>query len=408
MSRTGARRLAWGLWWIAVALFAGGVLIHVFEPASRDPVLPSDHSTLALVTFLLFALAFPTLGSLIARRLPTHPIGWLFCAAGFSELVRNLSGSFSRLAFHTHPEEPTFASLMLWISHQSSGLFVPLLIAAFFLFPDGRLPTRRWMPILIFVVVAAALRFVLAAGASWTLDGHPNAYAAEPPYGEVLQVIAIVFSRLSVVIALLALLSLIVRYRRSPQHERQQIKWVAVGTAVATATLLAYLGLGGWAWAATLGPAETPIVAVYAAGLLALPVSLAIAMLRYRLYDVDVLINRTLVYGATVMTLAGLYVVGIVGLQAALRPFTQGDELPVALTTLGAIALFAPIRARVQHAVDGRFYRSRYDATRTLDSLAVRLRDQVDLEALRAELLAAVRDTMQPAHASLWLRERAR
>src|SRR5439155_1060392 len=158
---------------------------------------------------------------------------------------------------------------------------VALLIAAFFLFPDGRLPTRRWMPILIFVVVAAALRFVLAAGASWTLDGHPNAYAAEPPYGEVLQVIAIVFSRLSVVIALLALLSLIVRYRRSPQHERQQIKWVAVGTAVATATLLAYLGLGGWAWAATLGPAETPIVAVYAAGLLALPVSLAIAMLRY-------------------------------------------------------------------------------------------------------------------------------
>ena len=408
MSRAGARRLAWGLWWIAVALFAGGVLIHVFEPASRDPVLPSDHSTLALVTFLLFALAFPTLGSLIARRLPTHPIGWLFCAAGFSELVRNLSGSLSRLAFHTHPEAPTFASLMLWISHQSSGLFVPLLIVAFLLFPDGRLPTRRWMPILLFAVAAAALRFVLAAGAAWTLDGHPNAYAADPPYGEVLQLIAIVFSRLSVVIAVLALLSLIVRYRRSRQQERQQIKWVAVGGAVATVTLLVFQLSGGWLWAATLGPLETPVVAVYALGVLALPISLAIAMLRHRLYDIDLLINRTLVYGATIAALGALYVLAILALQTALRPLTQGSELAVALSTLGAVALFNPVRTRIQRGVDRRFYRSRYDATRTLDSLALRLRDEVDLDALRGELLTAVRDTMQPAHASLWLRERAR
>ena len=113
-------------------------------------------------------------------------------------------------------------------------------------------------------------------------------------------------------------------------------------------------------------------------------------------------------YGATVATLGVLYVSAIVALQTVLRPFTQGDELAVALSTLGAIAVFAPIRANIQRAVDRRFYRSRYDAARTLDSLALRLRDQVDLEALRAELLGAVRDTMQPAHASLWLRERAR
>ena len=135
---------------------------------------------------------------------------------------------------------------------------------------------------------------------------------------------------------------------------------------------------------------------------------MTIAILRYRLYDIDVLINRTLVYGATVATLGALYVGTIVGLQTVLRPLTQGNELAVALSTLGVVALFDPVRSRIQRGVDRRFYRSRYDATRTLDSLALRLRDQVDLDALQGELLSAVRDTMQPAHASLWLRERAR
>ena len=154
------------------------------------------------------------------------------------------------------------------------------------------------------------------------------------------------------------------------------------------------------------GP-ELPVEFAYLSAVLCVPTSIGIAMLRHRLLDIDVLINRTLVYGATVATLGVLYVSAIVALQTVLRPFTQGDELAVALSTLGAIAVFAPIRANIQRAVDRRFYRSRYDATRTLDSLALRLRDQVDLEALRAELLGAVRDTMQPAHASLWLRDLA-
>jgi len=132
-----------------------------------------------------------------------------------------------------------------------------------------------------------------------------------------------------------------------------------------------------------------------------------IAILRYRLYDIDVLINRTLVYGATVATLGALYIGAIVSLQGVLRPFIQGNELAVALSTVGAVALFDPVRTRIQRGVDQRFYRSRYDATRTLDSLALRLRDQVDLEALHSELLTAVLETMQPAHASLWLREPA-
>jgi len=202
--------------------------------------------------------------------------------------------------------------------------------------------------------------------------------------------------------------SLVVRFRTSDERTRQQIKWVAAASIVAAIAFAAFWLPGGWAWASTLGPLELPVELAYVLGFVGLPASIAIAMLRHRLFDIDVIINRALVYGATVAAIGALYMSAVVGLQAVLRPITQGDELPVALSTLGAIALFTPVRARVRGAVDRRFYRSRYDATQTLDSLALRLRDQVDLDALRGELLTAVRDTMQPAHVSLWLRERAR
>jgi len=137
---------------------------------------------------------------------------------------------------------------------------------------------------------------------------------------------------------------------------------------------------------------------------LLIPTAIAIAILRYRLYDIDILINRALVYGATTASIAVAFLAGIVLLQALLRPITSGSELAVAASTLGSLALFQPLRRRVQNTVDRRFYRSRYDATRTLDEFSERLRDQVALESVRADLLDAVRDTVQPAHASLWLR----
>jgi len=407
MSSATARRLSWVLWWIAVALFAGGMLIHVFEPASRDPALPPEHSTLTIVTFLLYALAFPALGVLIAVRFPAHPVGWLVSAAGICELLRNFSGYLARLWLIAHPGTVPLGDEMLWVSHQSSGLFVVLLTLVFLLFPDGRVPSPRWRPLAVLIVALGALRFVIGIRAAWELDGFLNPYAVEPG-GEFLRVAGRLLALVSLAVVALSGVSLIARYRRARERERLQIKWVGVGVLVATITLVAFQLSGAWTWAATLGSAEMPVVVVYGFGVFALPVTLAIAMLRHHLYDIDVLINRTLVYGVTVVTLGVLYIVAIVASQAALRPFTQGDEVPVALATLGAIALFAPIRARVQRAVDRRFYRSRYDAARTLDSLALRLRDEVDIDALRAELLGAVRDTMQPVHASLWLRERPR
>jgi len=141
---------------------------------------------------------------------------------------------------------------------------------------------------------------------------------------------------------------------------------------------------------------------------LLIPVCMAVAIVRHRLFDIDVLINRALVYGATTAGIAVAFFAGIVVLQALLRPITSGSEFAVAASTLTSVALFQPLRARVQRAVDRRFYRSRYDAARTLDAFSVRLRDEVDLDAVRGELVAAVRDTVQPAHASVWLREASR
>src|SRR5207247_6346174 len=132
------RRLSWALWSIAAALFGGGVVIQLVEPDARDPYVPSEHSTLTIIMFLLFALAFPTLGALIARRFPAHPVGWLLCAAGLCELLRNMAGSLARLALVARPGELPMGNEMLWISHQAGSLFVPLVSLAFFFFPDGR------------------------------------------------------------------------------------------------------------------------------------------------------------------------------------------------------------------------------------------------------------------------------
>jgi hypothetical protein len=200
--------------------------------------------------------------------------------------------------------------------------------------------------------------------------------------------------------------SVLARVRRAHGLERQQLKWFGYAGGIVGFAVLALLAmeivrplvgdpLGPFPWVA------------FVLSFNAIPIAAAIAILRYRLYDIDLLIKRSVVYGATSAALAVTFFIGIIALQPALRPLTSGSELAVAASTLAAFALFQPIRRRVQDAVDRRFDRSRYDAARTLDAFADRLRDEVDLDALRGELLGAVRTTMAPAHASLWLRERA-
>jgi hypothetical protein len=187
--------------------------------------------------------------------------------------------------------------------------------------------------------------------------------------------------------------SLVRRYRRSTGIEREQIKWLAFSAVPLVAAGLA---------SAILPDKLGQVLFVFL--LLSVPVGIGIGVLRYRLYDIDVLINRTLVYGATSAAIAIAFFAGLVLLQAVLRPFTGGSELAVAASTLASFALFQPIRRAMQSAVDRFFYRSRYDAARTLDAFGVRLSDEVDLDAVRADLIDAVERTVQPAHASVWLR----
>jgi len=407
MTSLSARRVAWALWGLASAVLLIGGAINVIEPATIDPNLPNGRALLLSAPLLvLIELAFPTLGALVIARHPRNAVGWLIYVGGLAETIRFTTKAVGSLV-EVRGDVLSLGYAMSLLHQEGHLLAVPLLTIALLLFPNGRLPSARWRPLALLMVCGAALMFVLSALGSWMRSSGPELGGMLPAAGLVFAVTTWL-RQLELLAVVAAAGSLVVRFRTSDERTRQQIKWVAAASIVAAIAFAAFWLPGGWAWASTLGPLELPVELAYVLGFVGLPASIAIAMLRHRLFDIDVIINRALVYGATVAAIGALYMSAVVGLQAVLRPITQGDELPVALSTLGAIALFTPVRARVRGAVDRRFYRSRYDATRTLDSLALRLRDQVDLDALRGELLTAVRDTMQPAHVSLWLRERAR
>jgi hypothetical protein len=267
------------------------------------------------------------------------------------------------------------------------------------LFPDGHLLSPRWR----WIARAAAVGIVFGFVGSVLIPGKiPDYPELINPYGlrslsDPMQ--AIGFAALA--IALIGSpLSLIQRFRRADADERQQIKWLALAGAVAVVTLV--VATAGYDALGEVVPNIAILLSV-----LGLPLATGVAILRYRLYDIDVVINRTLVYGALTATLAATYLGSVLLLQLALEGLTAGSSLAVAVSTLGVAALFRPARARFQATVDRRFYRRKYDAQRTLEAFSARLRDQVDLGMLNSELSSVVRDTLQPAHVSLWLRSDA-
>jgi hypothetical protein len=260
----------------------------------------------------------------------------------------------------------------------------------FFTFPDGRFVPRwtRWV-LFLYLVVTIPSRLRLVLGLTSALEGP------------------VFFLALPTLIG-----SWAYRYRSGANvKHRRQMRWAIFGFIASFGGFLLALGFQGVALSGSLSVEVVPFGLLASTGVLylslaAIPVWLAIAILRHRLYDIDLLIKRTVVYGATSAAIAATFFVGIVALQAVLQPITSGSELSVAASTLVSFALFQPIRRRIQGAVDRRFDRSRYDAARTLELFADRLRDEVDLDSLRAHLLGAVQQTMGPAHTSLWLRER--
>jgi len=359
---------------------------------------------------ILSLLVFVGVGLLLVLRLPRQPVGWLLLAAGTLLQVTTAAAAYSWAALVRAP-----GTLPLGVPALFIGLaWIPALgclFLAIMLFPTGRPPSRRWGPAVPLVALGTAIlvatelaqpEFGVAAQSLSTQGGPvlwvPNPLSVDGMLGLVLR--QIYGSPFLFIPYLIPVAAVAARFRTAAGNERQQLKWFAYASSVAMSFFVAAPVL--FRYLAGLGP----LIAILAMDLI--PISVAIAILRYRLYDIDLLIKRTLVYGATSAAVAATFFLGVVALQRALTPLTSGSELSVAAATLLSFALFQPIRRRVQDAVNRRFDRSRYNAARTVDGFADQLRDEVDLDELRVDLLGAVQLTMAPAHVSLWLRERTR
>ncbi len=390
MSQGNATRLAWGVAALAPALLVSGYVLEATSQAGVD--LGSDVFVTAI------ALVFSSVGALIASRHPRNAIGWIFLGAAVAAGLGNLAGGCAEYSLAGEGGPGALGEAAAWYANVSWVPFI-LLPPTFLLllFPDGRLLSRRWRPVAWAAAVGIA-GTLLAEG----LRPGPLAdfRSIKNPYGVAGGAVEGVeaLSALLLVVGLAgSALSLILRFRRATGQQRQQVKWLALAGAVAAVTVpIAAVGSGLW------GDAVTNIASMIS--VLGLPIAAGIAILRHRLYDIDVVINRTLVYGALTATLAGVYLGSVLMLQFALSGVTEGSGPAVAASTLAVAGLFRPARARIQAVVDRRFFRRKYDAARTLASFGARLRDEVDLGALNAELGAVVRETLQPAHVSLWLR----
>jgi len=393
-------------WSIAAVTVIDTVIYHLLD------VLNGHRVSLAVVGSVV-GLTYVVVGALVASRRPRNAIGWIFlvCMALISfGGSGNVAGQYAIYATLTNPGSLPGPEWIVWAGNMlSQGAFATLIVFSLLLFPDGRLPSARWRPVGILAGVAiAGLTIVSALGAGST---PPPPLAMESPvratgaFGNLVSVASGPTFLLTVGALVAAIVAIVGRFRGATGIEREQLKWFAYGAAWIPA-----VALFGIVQSAVLPPVlshavGTELWPISAAGI---PVAAGVAILRYRLYDIDVLINRTLVYGVLSAVLAATYFSSVLVFETVLRPLTAGSEVAVALSTLAVVGLFAPLRTRIQVAVDRRFYRSRYDAARTLDAFSVRLRDEVELGAVRAELLEAVRSTVQPAHASVWLRRAAR
>jgi hypothetical protein len=403
--------VAWSLAGFSVAmLVASGVLDALPRPARS----PGDWFTVGTVSDALYALlflAFPLVGALVASRRPQNPIGWILLADGLLWMLLAVIESYSRYGVARPGSVPfpvtvgALANTLLWVP--TVGL---LGIYTILLFPDGKLPSRRWRPLALFsgvVIVLLSVTGMLAPGPLENQGGVRNPFGLEAlPW---LVGLTNIITPLLPLCILASAVSMVLRFRRSRGEVREQIKWIAFAASLVGVLFLIDIGasllLASGTGAGTEPPWLRLLDEVGFFSYTAVPISVGFAVLKYRLYDIDVIINRALVYGPLTATLALIYFGSVVGLQAILRTLSgQESTLAVVASTLAIAALFNPLRRRVQGYVDRRFYRRKYDARKTLEAFSSTLREDTDLEALNDDLVGVVRETMQPAHTSLWLR----
>jgi hypothetical protein len=350
---------------------------------------------------ILFAVGFSTVGAVIASRgSPENPIGWLFCAIGLFFGVIHFSAEYAIYALLARPRTLVGGEAAAWILTWGWVLAVGLIVFLALLFPDGRLPSRWWR---WFAWLSLILIFTGAVWGAFTPGAILSLGQINNPLGvEGLPSVWKLTQTLMLTLIFVSAASLFMRLRRARGVERQQIKWFTyTGVVASSAALLAYTISEpiGALWLKWVG------YVVMQVALIGMPISMGIAILRYRLYEIDLLINRTLVYGALTAILAGVYFSGIVLLQGVFVALTgERSTLAVVASTLAIAALFNPLRGRVQGFVDRRFYRRKYDAAKTLEAFSAQMRDETDLDALNDDLVSVIRETIQPAHVSLWLR----
>jgi len=399
MTARSASRLAWSTWAIVVALCAGSLALLGLDLHTHvTGIFGFRGST------LLEGASYGTVGALVASRRRENPVGWLFLAAGLLSAAQGFGLEYGIRGILAEPRSLPGTNVAALVQNVAWIPSLGLITLLFLLFPSGRLPSPRWTPVAWLAPAAMAL---MTLGVLLTPGPLETLRVSNPAGVEGLRRFLDAAAGLGLLAAGAGLIAsaaaMLVRLRHARGEERAQLKWFVYAAAVvAVAILPSTLASDG---VLPGGGVFSSLLMVAIAGV---PVAAGIAILRYRLYDIDLIVRRTLVYGVLTAGLAGLYFGIVLALQQVFSPITQGSELATAGSTLAVAALFRPGRRRVQELVDRRFYRSKVDAARTVEAFSARLRREIELEALSAALAGAVVQAVQPAHVSLWLRSAGR
>jgi hypothetical protein len=402
-----AKRFAWGF----CAVVA---IVAMWQIASKALASTPPSSLLAILTsasWPLMPLAFAALGALVISRQPHNTIGWLMLAPALATVLGAFSTPFVSNVT-VPPADPSWLFLVaVWVDRIAWVLAVFPFLLILLLFPTGRPPSRRWNG-LVLAVVSLQMLNLLVVGFGRQLWRFSEAWSVANPIGVIPDewVRALYSVLLPVILSVLALLctaSLFVRYKQGSAVEKAQIKWIAFASTIFgllyLVTILTVVARGkGWE---SDDPVASAVQLPTSLSLITIPVVIAIAILRHHIFDIDIIIRRTLVYSTLTLMLALVYVGCIVVSRTLIAPLVGGSELAIVASTLAIAALFNPLRRRIQNLIDKRFYRRKYDAAKVLAAFGTTLRDETDLERLTTEMLRVVDETMQPEFVGLWLRQ---
>jgi hypothetical protein len=400
MSTRTASWLAWSLWGLSLTLTVLALLLLALNLAH-----PHTHTFDSWLDSTLNAVFFSTMGAIVASRRSENLVGWLLGLYGLAQSISHFSAQYAIYALLAQPDSFPAGEAMAWVSSWLLPIIIGFSVFFILLFPTGRLPSRRWRWVTwltVAFILVGAISGAFSSGPVDSLGPIRNPLGIEG-FSNVYN--SLLYNMVALVLLVAAASSVFMRLRRAVGVERQQIKWFAYAAAATVMGLvLAYVipeVIDAPPWFERIG------YAILLSLIPAIPISIGIAILRYRLYGIDLIINRTLVYGTLTAILAGVYFGVVTVTQTLLSTVTGQERLPqlvVVASTLLIAALFSPMRRQIQSFIDRRFYRRKYDARKTLEAFSAKLRNDSDLDALSDDLVGAVKETMQPAHVSLWLR----